>query len=299
MNTDAMFNAVMELDLEPIKSKLMHMESGEGWSLEQANAVEKEYRRFLCLMKMYPNEELGPLMDVDTFWHYHILDTMKYAVDCDKVFGYFQHHYPYVGMGDEADQQMRIDGAVRMRDLYEATFDDDYPALIEEVAQAGAFSAGPSHDKVNAHADGATIAFSAGPGHDKVKAYAGSAAIAFSAGPGHDKLKAHAGSAAIAFSAGPGHDKLKAHAGNAAIAFSAGPGHDKVRAYAGSAAIAFSAGPGHDKVKAYAGGAAIAFSAGPGHDKLKAHAGNAAIAFSAGPGHDKVKAATAGLTTSA
>jgi hypothetical protein len=33
-------NAIAELDLDPIKVKLMHKESGEGWSLERANAVE-------------------------------------------------------------------------------------------------------------------------------------------------------------------------------------------------------------------------------------------------------------------
>ena len=94
MNTNDLLKAVMELDLEPIKMKLMHVASGEGWSLEKANAVEKEYRRFLCLTKMYPEEDTAPLVDVDTFWHYHILDTMKYAADCEQAFGYFVHHSP-------------------------------------------------------------------------------------------------------------------------------------------------------------------------------------------------------------
>lgn len=134
MNANDQFKAVMELDLEPIKVKLMHVESGEGWSLEQANAVEKEYRRFLCLMKKYPHEDTAPLVDVDTFWHYHILDTMKYAADCERVFGYFLHHNPYVGMGGEADEQVRIDSGERMRELYEATFGDAYPALRADVA---------------------------------------------------------------------------------------------------------------------------------------------------------------------
>ena len=46
MNANDLFKAVMQLDLEPIKMKLMHVESGEGWSLDKANAMEKEYRRF-------------------------------------------------------------------------------------------------------------------------------------------------------------------------------------------------------------------------------------------------------------
>jgi hypothetical protein len=93
MNAQDM-HAIAALDLEPIKVKLMHEESGEGWTLERANAVEFEYRRFLYLMKKFPNEQTAPLVDVDTFWHYHILDTMKYAADCEAVFGYFLHHFP-------------------------------------------------------------------------------------------------------------------------------------------------------------------------------------------------------------
>jgi hypothetical protein len=36
------FEAIAALDLEPVKVKLMHQESGEGWTLEQADAVEFE-----------------------------------------------------------------------------------------------------------------------------------------------------------------------------------------------------------------------------------------------------------------
>jgi Glycine-rich domain-containing protein-like len=127
------FAAIEELDLEPIKVKLMHEESGEGWSLERANAVEKEYRRFLYLMKKFPEEQTAPLMDVDTFWHYHILDTMKYAVDCDKVFGYFLHHFPYIGLRGEDDEKVHHDLGERMKELYEATFGEAY---IREGATA-------------------------------------------------------------------------------------------------------------------------------------------------------------------
>ncbi|WP_229519371.1 glycine-rich domain-containing protein [Massilia rhizosphaerae] len=166
MNNNDLFTAVMQLDLEPIKMKLMHA-SGQGWSLEKANAVEKEYRRFLCLMKMHPNEDTAPLVDVDTFWHYHILDTMKYAADCEQVFGYFLHHYPYVGMHGEEDDQFRLDSGERMRTLYEATFGEAYPGAIAEAADgATAWCASPHIDKVINHAD--NTAWCASPHIDKV-----------------------------------------------------------------------------------------------------------------------------------
>jgi len=168
----SVLDAIMQLDLDPIKMKLMHVESGEGWSREKANAVEKEYRRFLCLMKLYPEEDTAPLVDVDTFWHYHILDTMKYAADCERAFGYFLHHYPYVGLRGEDDEQFRLDSGERMRTLYEATFGDTYPGSHAEDVQASAWCAGPGIRAVAEKAGNAS-AWCAGPG----------AKIAFRAGP--------------------------------------------------------------------------------------------------------------------
>ena len=126
MNATVDFKEFSELNLDQIKQKLMHVESGEGWTLEQANAVEIEYRRFLYLMKKFPNEQTSPSVAVDTFWHYHILDTMKYAADCEQVFGYFLHHYPYIGMVGENAGEEHHDSGERMRELYEQTFAVSY-----------------------------------------------------------------------------------------------------------------------------------------------------------------------------
>jgi hypothetical protein len=122
IQTASAVSLINTLDLGAIKSKLMHVASGEGWSAAHADAVETEYRRFLTLMKLYPNEATAPLVDVDTFWHYHILDTAKYAVDCAHVFGYFLHHYPYLGMDGEEDEVTRDTAGARMQELYAATF---------------------------------------------------------------------------------------------------------------------------------------------------------------------------------
>jgi hypothetical protein len=144
MKANELFNAAMQLDLTSIKIKLMHQQSGEGWSLDKANAVEKEYRRFLCLMKLFPHESMAPLVDVDTFWHYHILDTVKYAADCEQVFGYFLHHDPYVGLdGTDEDEQFRLDSGERMCELYENLFGDAYPMSFDADVQATAYCAGP------------------------------------------------------------------------------------------------------------------------------------------------------------
>jgi hypothetical protein len=137
MQTATAVDAINALDLGAIKTKLMHRASGEGWSAAYADAVEIEYRRFLTLMKLYPNEATAPLVDVDTFWHYHILDTAKYAADCASAFGYFLHHYPYLGMNGAEDEANRDTAGARMHELYAATFGVAMAAAPAETAWCG------------------------------------------------------------------------------------------------------------------------------------------------------------------
>ena len=90
--------------LEPIKFTLVSREEGPGWTVEKTKLIEMWYRRFLTLVKIYPNQTIVPTKDIDTFWHYHILDTRKYMDDCDKVFGSYFHHFPYFGSRGEEDK---------------------------------------------------------------------------------------------------------------------------------------------------------------------------------------------------
>jgi len=122
MIKQADFAAVAALDLDRIKTKLCHPESGEGWSRARADAAEVQYRRFLYLMKAYPREQTVPTVEADTFWHYHILDTVKYAADCHAVFGYFLHHDPAVGLAGASEAVERARRAARLNDLYEEAF---------------------------------------------------------------------------------------------------------------------------------------------------------------------------------
>jgi len=185
MDTNLDFKAIADLNLDAIKVKLMHRESGEGWSLEKANAVEFEYRRFLILMKQFPEEETAPLMDVDTFWHYHILDTLKYAADCEQVFGYFLHHFPYIGLRGEDDEAAHQRVGERMKQLYEQTFGEDY--LRAETAYSGrAVQAAYSGRTVQAAYSGRAVQAAAYSGRAVQAAYSGratGAVTAFSSAP--------------------------------------------------------------------------------------------------------------------
>jgi hypothetical protein len=117
-----MVEAIFALDLDPIKLKLMDKEEGQGWTSAQADHYETEYRRFLALLATYPDEVIAPNTNVDKFWHGHILDTMKYAEDCNEIFGYFLHHFPYFGMRGEEDEANLAAAAANMKRLYEEEF---------------------------------------------------------------------------------------------------------------------------------------------------------------------------------
>ena len=109
---DQTIAAIEALDLTPIKFKACRQEDGYGWSAGYADQMEVAYKRYLILHAKHPDLTLAPEQDVDRFWHMHILDTRKYAADCETTFGYFLHHFPYLGLrgvpGDAALDRRRI-----------------------------------------------------------------------------------------------------------------------------------------------------------------------------------------------
>jgi hypothetical protein len=95
---------VAALDLSMVKMKLQDPEEGKGWTAEQCDEAEVEYKRFLTLNLLHPRS-IVPTTTMDTFWHYHILDTRAYHRDSEAIFGGYFHHFPYFGMRGEEDAQ--------------------------------------------------------------------------------------------------------------------------------------------------------------------------------------------------
>lgn len=118
--------AIESLDLSMVKLKLMDKEEGQGWSQEQVDFVETRYRRYLCMVLLDPNGSVVPTKDIDLFWHQHILDTRAYAVDCDRTFGFFLHHFPYFGMRGEEDARNLQASFEETRASYSRLFGEDY-----------------------------------------------------------------------------------------------------------------------------------------------------------------------------
>lgn len=82
-----------EIDALDLSSVMARLKRDHDFSAEDLHLAETQYRQFLQLCL----DDTGsvPTEAADKVWHYHILDTHKYAADCDAIFGEFMHHNPH------------------------------------------------------------------------------------------------------------------------------------------------------------------------------------------------------------
>lgn len=118
---DQLISLIETIDLSAEKVRLTTAKDGPGWRQDEADAVERVYRRWLFLKVTTPSVVVAPRC-VDKFWHQHILDTRKYAHDCERVFGFFLHHFPYLGLRGPEDAEKLNEAFARSSALYESTF---------------------------------------------------------------------------------------------------------------------------------------------------------------------------------
>lgn len=123
---------IQKIDFSMVKLKLRDKEDGLGWTQEKADYAEREYIRFLGLKRKYLDKDIVPNKDIDLFWHQHILDTQKYAEDCDVIFGYFLHHFPYFGIRDEADKKDLENAFEETKELYFQHFGESYLGMAKK-----------------------------------------------------------------------------------------------------------------------------------------------------------------------
>ncbi len=82
---------IENLDLDSV---IIRMKRDAGLSTEQIQQAITEYKQFLELRLTSGEDKIVPTEMADKAWHYHILDTKKYAADCDNIFGEFMDHNP-------------------------------------------------------------------------------------------------------------------------------------------------------------------------------------------------------------
>jgi len=136
--------AVRTLDLGCIRFKILQPESRVRWTASQAKLVESEYRKFLALRLLHPGKAIVPAAMLDVFWHQHILDTEKYAHDCNKLFGEFMHHFPYFGLRSAKDAKNLADAFIETCDLYRAAFGPPPRGMWTTAADCGRLGCAPS-----------------------------------------------------------------------------------------------------------------------------------------------------------
>jgi hypothetical protein len=121
IDVEAALAKVSQIDLAPINKVLQH-ENPVLWTDPTIRATEANYRLLLALNLLYPSEHLVVNKILDDYWHQHILDTRKYAEDCQQIFGYFLHHYPYFGIEGEDDKQQNREAFALTQQLWEDAF---------------------------------------------------------------------------------------------------------------------------------------------------------------------------------
>src|SRR5258706_932215 len=122
--TERVLAAIQALDVESVKVRMMDPERGEGWTQERADAAAVTYKNFLSMLVKHPEdaEEIAMSEDTDEFWHTHILQTRKYADDCEAVFGGFLHHSPHLEDITPAYLEEKNASVEKTRRLYEKEF---------------------------------------------------------------------------------------------------------------------------------------------------------------------------------
>lgn len=131
----SLLHGIQDLDLDMIRQKLLDPDEGVGWTVECCDRAVEEYRRYLALARAYPELTLVPSHAVDKVWHAHILDTRRYGEDCQRIFGYFLHHFPYLGMRGAADKIVHLTAMEKTLELYRKHFGEPPSDLWLSSAQ--------------------------------------------------------------------------------------------------------------------------------------------------------------------
>jgi hypothetical protein len=128
----------------------------------------------------HPETTVAPSKEIDKFWHAHILDTMKYAEDCQQVFGYFLHHFPYFGLRGADDAAQLAQAGEEMERLYRQEFGESMPAAADS---AYCFAAKPAYCFAAKPTAQTAYCFAGKPAAQSAYCFAGNPAYCFAAKP--------------------------------------------------------------------------------------------------------------------
>lgn len=125
---------IKNLDLSKVKEKL-RSKKGFWWRLKNnVDKLEAEYRQFLYLAAINLTEVVVPwTQNLDDFWHEHILDTAKYAKDCETIFGKMFHHNPHLPVGTTE----QVNAFNKTKEMYKESFGEKAKAKSDDPGCSG------------------------------------------------------------------------------------------------------------------------------------------------------------------
>lgn len=108
-STESAISYINNMNMSEIEKKLQRKDPliSTTWTQDEVRTAIRYYKNFLILNVKYGEEKkiIPPSLEMDEIWHHHILDTRKYIIDSNNIFGYYFHHYPYFGARGESDKE--------------------------------------------------------------------------------------------------------------------------------------------------------------------------------------------------
>lgn len=126
---------IYSMDFSMIIDKMV----SQGWPRSVVQNLSFIYRNFLYLNRKYLNtkKKLPPSEEIDEFWHNHILDTSKYRIDCQNIFGFYFDHYPYFGMDNTSNLVDLASAFYETQELYLEEFGVELPKVTNRFSHMG------------------------------------------------------------------------------------------------------------------------------------------------------------------
>lgn len=92
-----LWGLICSFDLTRETLLLVSPDRSFNYDSEHVSEMEREYRKFMFLRIMHPEEKLPMSQEVDDFWHAHVMHTRCYQDFIDQCAnGVFIHHRPTV-----------------------------------------------------------------------------------------------------------------------------------------------------------------------------------------------------------
>lgn len=98
------FREICDFNFDREREILMSPIRGFEYNGSHVDEMECEYKKYLLLRLMHPNQRLPMSKDVDDFWHVHVLNTRSYQRFINEVGGgLFIHHAPTISENENMD----------------------------------------------------------------------------------------------------------------------------------------------------------------------------------------------------